>query len=116
MKIALDSTFIYAGKFYGPGEVEVPDDVGTALRARMDALAQTARLQGVDVPQGNLQEDLAAGGSPLSPEGTDPLAAFEMLLAASYDIDRVRAASDKELLAVPGVGPATLKQIRAALA
>jgi len=35
MKLNLDQTYIHSGKFYGPGETEVPDEVGKDLEARI---------------------------------------------------------------------------------
>lgn len=100
MQIFLDRTFIYQGKFYGPGTVKVADDVGKALAERMQALQPAA------------PDEVA----PNAPADENPLAAFEALTAAGYDVERARAASDDELLDVPGIGRATLKKIREALA
>lgn len=33
-KVTLTETFLYAGKFYGPGEVDLPDDAHAALAGK----------------------------------------------------------------------------------
>ncbi len=41
-KLNLSQTYVYAGKFYGPGEVDLPEDAHKALKAREDALKAVA--------------------------------------------------------------------------
>lgn len=88
----LAEAWAWKGKIYGPGAVEVPDD-----------LAQRLTELGV----------LGGQGAPTEPP-TDPLADFPQL--AGLTPDQVRAMSDEELLAVDGVGKATLAKIRQAVA
>lgn len=75
--------------YYGPGWTDVPEGLARALG-----------LQGVErasVP-------------------TDPLADFPLLREAGFtDVEAVRAATDEELLAVRGIGAATLRRIRKAI-
>lgn len=61
-----------------------------------------------------------AEGAPLAADHTpdeqtdDPLADFPALTAAGFStVEDVRAASDEQLLAIDGVGAATLKKLRA---
>jgi hypothetical protein len=42
-KINLSQTYIHAGKFYGPGEVDVPEDVHKDLKAREDEAKEAAK-------------------------------------------------------------------------
>jgi hypothetical protein len=42
-KLTLDQSWIYAGKHYGPGEVEIEDEAAyKAIKAKMDAAKQEA--------------------------------------------------------------------------
>lgn len=69
--------------WYGPGEVEVPYDFAVTLNQ-----------------------------SPANRISNDNLMAL-MLLSAGYDtVDKIGAATDKELMQVEGVGPQTVKAIR----
>lgn len=45
MKLKLDQTYIHSGKFYGPGETEVSDEVGKDLQARMETGKAATPLQ-----------------------------------------------------------------------
>jgi outer membrane biosynthesis protein TonB len=38
--VTLDRTFIHSGEFYGPGEVEVPDEIAEDLEAKQAALIE----------------------------------------------------------------------------
>jgi hypothetical protein len=43
MKLNLDQSWIYAGKHYGPGEVEIEDEAAAkAIKGKMDAAAKAA--------------------------------------------------------------------------
>lgn len=98
-KLNLSQTYIRNGKFYQPGEADLPDDVYKDLKARE---AELAPKQPADEPN----------EAPASP---DPLSDFPELRAAGYDsVELVRAASDEDLRAVKGIGDATLKRIREA--
>lgn len=100
-KLNLSQTYIHSGKFYGPGEADLPDEAYTDLKAREDAL------------KGDQPDEAPAESTPST--AADPLAEFPELHAAGYtSAESVRAATDDELLALDGVGPATLKKIRAA--
>jgi DNA uptake protein ComE-like DNA-binding protein len=56
------------------------------------------------------------GGTPVD-DALDDAALAEKLKAAGYDTaEKVSAASDDELRAIPGVGPASVAKIRAAQA
>lgn len=78
----------------------------------------------VDVPEGLAQ---ALGLTPMAPPEPEfapavaldvlgmPSVVSDALITAGYTVETARAASDDELLAVKGIGPATLRQIRAAL-
>lgn len=73
----------------------------TAQRARFNARGQSATLQPPTSAQGGLAEAL---GQP----------AADALTAAGLDTPAaLAAASDADLLAIPGIGDATLKKIRA---
>jgi hypothetical protein len=40
-KILLDQSWIYAGKFYGPGEVDIEDEEAyTSIKGKIDAAAK----------------------------------------------------------------------------
>jgi len=100
-KATLDKTWIYAGKFYGPGEVELPDEAHAALQAKGAFGTEAVTQPTTELPEAETD--------------ADPLADFPELRAAGYtSVEEVRAADDKDLLAVKGVGQATLEKIRAA--
>lgn len=90
------------------GKILVPG-VHDLDQATVDTLAQHGRDHLV------VQLDGGADDSAVD-SAVDPLADFEQLREAGYTVETARAASDEELLAVKGVGRATLKQIREALA
>lgn len=100
MEAYLYQTWIYAGKHYGPGKVDLPDEVYTALQGKQafDAppppeLPSRSMLATTPVLAPDIAEKLAAGG-------------YESM-------DMVANATDSELLAVKGIGPAALREIRA---
>lgn len=101
MAYQLDRTWIYKGAFYGPGQVDLPDEVAQALEAKGAFLSPQA-------------EQHAADESPVVP----PIPAADILqklAEAGYTSpDAIARASDAELLAVKGIGPASLAQIREA--
>lgn len=80
-------------RYYGPGLVDAPEGLVRALNLTVLPM---------EVPS--------------TEPPPDPIFEFPALSAAGYDVERARAASDDELLDVPGIGPATLKKIREALA
>lgn len=93
-KLTLTETVIAEGVYYGPGEAEVPVKVATYLRERSPS-------------------SIAVQGAAQQPTHDDPLAEFPQLREAGFtSVERVRAASDEELLALPGIGAATLKKLR----
>jgi hypothetical protein len=103
--VKLDGTYYYGPRGnkirYGPGDaVEVPEGLATALGLTPLAVPQLARAAA--------EPETAAGES-------DPLEPFPALRDAGYTVETTRAASDEELLAVKGIGRATLRQIREAL-
>ena len=45
-KLTLDQSWIYAGKHYGPGEVEIDDEEAyKAIKAKMEAAAKAAKAE-----------------------------------------------------------------------
>lgn len=38
MKLNLDKQYIYDGKRYGPGQMDLPDDVAKSIKERMEAM------------------------------------------------------------------------------
>jgi len=71
-KLTLDKTCLYAGKFYGPGEAELPEDAYRDILAKLTPAPMRnppasgpidpgilASLRGVEVPAGNLAQSLA---------------------------------------------------------
>jgi predicted flap endonuclease-1-like 5' DNA nuclease len=142
----LDRTWIYAGKFYGPGHADLPDEVAQAIDAKTATAPEPdhlARIQGVQVEPGNLADALrepgtiAHGAVALRPDDAAPgeqLGGFigeadtppagdlsqqlsaeviKSLGGAGYTSGgRIRSATDDELLAIEGIGPATLRRLR----
>jgi hypothetical protein len=97
----LDRTFVFGGKFYGPGTLDVPD----ALAERVD---QVMGAEGALVER---RPEPAA--SPIGrPAVLDPRIAATLARAGYVDEQAIRAASDDDLLAVDGIGQASLRQIR----
>ena len=90
----LAEAWLWGGKIYGPGVVEIPDDLVARLTER-------GVLGGQATPAD-------------APTSTDPLADFPQL--AGLTPDQVRGMSDEDLMAVDGVGKATLAKIRQAVA
>lgn len=123
----LDRTWIYNGKIYVAGPaVELTDEAAAAIDAKMQIAPadegaheinpdNLASLHGAPVKPGNLAQSLT------EPDRIAPFAesaglsdtAVQHLTAAGYGTDdAIRAASDDDLLAVEGVGPATLHALR----
>lgn len=100
-QVQLYQTWIYAGKHYGPGVADLPDEVYAALEAKKafeppapSDLPSREMLTVAPVLASDVSEKLAAGG---------------------YDtVEAIRAATDAELLAVKGIGPAAVAAIREA--
>lgn len=104
-RVTLDETWIYAGLRYGPGEVEVPNDVAAALAERGAIRTGVAQVAG------------AAERTPPPPAQTlaeavgDDVA--EALTAAGLGTASALAGADDDaILAVKGVGEATLRKLR----
>lgn len=75
------------------------------------------RLADLEAKVSRLMDGLPAAGQPdvlyLGPDVSEEV--HEILIEAGFDTnEKVRQASDAELRAVHGVGPATLKRIRVA--
>jgi ERCC4-type nuclease len=103
MQTYLTKTWIYQGKFYGPGTVEVPNDVAEALHARGAFAAPTV-------------ETASDQQSDLTPTITPPLPAelLQKLADGGFDsVEAIASATDAELLALKGIGRAALRDIRA---
>jgi DNA integrity scanning protein DisA with diadenylate cyclase activity len=112
VKVRLRGTFGYGRPrvYYGPGLVDVPE-----------GLAQALGLKAV----GGADTDVSAPDAPPPPDRLDAAADLidrlgvemgtHLALEGFTSIEAVRAASDEELLAIKGIGPATLRSIRAAL-
>lgn len=99
MRVRLNGTFGYGRPrvYYGPGVCEVPDGLARAL----GLAALPAPDEGAH-EVGSLTDWFGAG-----------LAG--VLAQAGYtSIEAVRDASDNDLLAIEGVGPATLRRLRSA--
>lgn len=88
-KLDLGKTeYTWQGIVYGPGVADVPDGLALALQPR--------------------------GIYPVDEAAPDPMAEFPQLVKAGYTSDALRLASDDDLLAVEGVGKATLAKVRSA--
>jgi len=85
-------------RYYGPGICEVPEDVARALGLSADE------------PQEGGAGDTAP---PITLYEGFPPDMAERLGARYPDRDALAAASDQEILGIDGVGPATLKKLRA---
>lgn len=108
----LSDTWIYAGKTYLPGtHKDMPQEVYDALKGK------GAFTEG---------DEAAVPKATPSPWSTDADRAVldttfgvdtasQLALAGFASVQAVRDASDDDLLAVEGIGPATLRKIRAAL-
>jgi hypothetical protein len=116
-KVNLRSTFGY-GKprvYYGPGLVDVPEGLVQALGLKV---IEAADADVLPVPSASPQlpaptDRLDAAAELIDRLGVD--LGTQLALAGFASVDAVRAASDVELLAIKGIGPATLRTIRAAL-
>lgn len=101
-KAILDRCWSYAegdhARAYGPGETEIPDGLYEILSSKgyLDSSIQETRSL----------EDLDGVGSDLA----------KRLKAAGYQTpEDLHAASDDELIAIDGIGPKKLRDIRAAM-
>ena len=97
------------------GVVELTDEEAAVFLDR----EAVRLLPGQDAPEPDQNAD--RGTPPESPEtsvlSVPPEHGRDGLVAAGFDSDeKVRAASDEDLLAVDGIGPGRLKQIRADVA
>jgi hypothetical protein len=117
VKVNLRSTFGYGRpvRYYGPGLVDVPEGLARALGLK-EAPTQT---EAPPVEGDRSERDVTVPiATPLTTvEFTDLFGVdlgIRLALAGLRSADAVRAASDDDLLAIDGVGPATLKKIRAA--
>lgn len=116
VKVHLKGTFGYGRPrvYYGPGVVEVPEGLARALG--LTPLAE--EVAGVEEQGGAALDFGEQTGGLLDTPGSTPLFSPDivvLLSEAGFDTHaKVQAASDDELLAIKGIGPATLKQIRAA--
>lgn len=112
MKRSLDRAWVYNGRIYGPGEVEVPDKVASALEAR-GAFAGGDESQGSDL-QKQADTMLAPVQGIRLESVTDEQR--ENLEAAGYASNAdLLAASDADLQAIHGIGKGTVQRIRAEL-
>lgn len=96
-KADLETTYVYEGSFYGPGEdVEMPEEVYEALKEK-----------------GAFEESEETADNMIDLFGEETA---ELLMSSGFpNKDAVREASDDALLDIDGVGPQRLKKIRAAL-
>jgi len=98
-KVNLDRAYIFGGKFFGPGEADVPQELADALKARQQ------KEQGTIVPEQSstlhtLPDDFPGAGA--------------LREAGFTTIEQVQTATDNQLNSVKGIGTALLKQIREA--
>src|SRR5688572_1256867 len=108
MKVQLFQTWIYGGKFYGPGEADIPDE----LHAELQAKGALEAPPPPELPNRSMLSGDQSGGQS-APELAPEIA--EKLAEGGFDtVEAICAASDDELLAVKGIGPAALRDIRAA--
>lgn len=109
-KVTLAEGWVYAGKRYGPGEADLPDDAHAALKAK-GALAEA------ESPASPPPSPQANGGNepPADPlvEAVGAEAAQALRDLGIGDVDAISVATDEDLLAVPGIGEAKLKKLRA---
>lgn len=96
----LDRTWLYGGKFYGPGaNVLVPDP----LAARIDDVMGVE----TEAPPAPAPQPVA---SPVGRLSTEIMGALRK--GGYTDADAISSASDDDLLRLRGIGPASLQQIR----
>jgi hypothetical protein len=103
--VQLFQTWIHNGKFYGPGEAELSDDVYDALKAK-HAFEEPPPPE---LPNRSMLSAESSGGAgvELAPE------LLEKLAAGGFDSgEAIAIATDSELLAVKGIGRASLRDIR----
>lgn len=104
--VTLEGCWIFAGKRYGPGEADLPEDAHKALGAKgafTPEVAATAAEKPADDAQDTDPVVEAVGAeiaASLSAAGFDSLAA-------------IQAANDDDLLAINGIGKARLEALRA---
>lgn len=132
-KRVLTKAYRFAGQVYGPtygAEVEVPTEIAAVVDAdqaqqqEAQAVQQTVDAMQTDVVETGVVQnppvdgDTTQGEAPPSDLATlvgNDLAA--VLAATPYTtLDAVRAASDEQLLAEAGIGPARLAKLREATA
>lgn len=119
--VYLSRMYTYDGNIYGPGETDVPQNVRDAKDLTS---AFRAELEGEAPANDPFQPD-TSNDPTLQPDDNENLEGFAGLSsdvvidlnAAGYRTkDDLRAASDEDLDAVPGVGQGRISAIREALA
>lgn len=118
-KVTLAEGWVYAGKRYGPGEVELadlPDGARDAL-GKKGAFGEGPVADAAPAAPSATATPQANGGNepPADPlvEAVGAEAAQALRDLGIGDLAAIRAASDDDLLAVPGIGEAKLKKLRA---
>src|SRR5690349_3452734 len=116
-KITLDRTYLYAGETYGPGnDVEIADAEALAAIRSKQAKLQAAE-SGAQPPTPTEPAAPPTGGNaPPADPLADAVGATEAQALRDMgfgDRAAIAAASDDDLMAVPGIGEAKLKKLRA---
>lgn len=95
-------TYLYAGVAYGPGQHDtMPDAAKAAIAKQRGEPARPVTVDAID---------------PLAELVGDPKLATALHEAGYGDVAAIRAASDDDLMAIKGIGGATLEKLRIATA
>jgi hypothetical protein len=141
LKVTLDRVYVYKGRFYGPGAVDVADDIARALNRSARASSRTSdrrnrtlraqdaaatRPQSVDNVPPELQDvdsnnvpnvvsDDTSDGA-IEIDGLSEAQMWELDAAGYASVEALRNASDDELRMIPKIGKAAVESIRQWLA
>ena len=123
-KMDLEKSYRYQGAVYGPGkDLEVPEAVAQVVRASQPPapVAESAPQEPAAAASTGQPAQTGQPQQPADPPKTEVFTVdgidtdtMEALREAGFDsAEKIKAASDDELLAVKGIGPATLEKLRA---
>lgn len=116
-KVTITEAVQVGGRILVPGEQELSQgEIDTLTANGREHFIQGRGTAAPAAAPSAAPSATAGGEQEAEQEPGDPLADFPAIVAGGYTAETARAASDDELLMLPGVGKATVARLREALA